>query len=83
MKSGEKFGIAKAVAKAIIFTLTKQDYLNVVCARASHWDEVGKWHYFKSEVLSCRRQKMVPATLAHRKDLIETIDQVKHKSVFQ
>jgi hypothetical protein len=39
---GEKFTIAKAVAKTVINTLTKQDYLNVISARASHWDEVGK-----------------------------------------
>lgn len=39
---GEKFSIAKGVAKTVINTLTKQDYVNVVCARASHWDEVGK-----------------------------------------
>ncbi len=40
---GEKFAISQAVAKAVIKTLTKQDYVNVVCARASHWDEVGKY----------------------------------------
>lgn len=39
---GEKFSIAKGVAKTVINTLTKQDYVNVVCARASHWDQVGK-----------------------------------------
>ena len=39
---GEKFSIAQAVAKTVINTLTKQDYVNVICARASHWNEVGK-----------------------------------------
>ena len=39
---GEKFTIAQGVAKTVINTLTKQDYVNVICARASHWDEVGK-----------------------------------------
>ena len=39
---GEKFAIAQAIAKTVINTLTRQDYVNVVCARASHWDEVGK-----------------------------------------
>ena len=41
--TGEKFSIAQGVAKTVINTLTKQDYVNVVCARASHWDEVGKY----------------------------------------
>ncbi|XP_064625749.1 voltage-dependent calcium channel subunit alpha-2/delta-2-like isoform X2 [Lineus longissimus] len=74
---GEKFTMAKAVAKTVINTLTKQDYLNVVSARASHWDEVGKWHYHATEVLSCKPDKMVPATVAHRKDLIEKIYSLK------
>ena len=39
---GEKFSIAKGVAKTVINTLTKQDYVNVICARDSYWDEVGK-----------------------------------------
>lgn len=39
---GAKFEIAKAVAKNVIRTLTKQDYVNVICSRASHWNEVGK-----------------------------------------
>ena len=39
---GDKFDIAKGVAKTVINTLTKQDYVNVICARASYWDEVGK-----------------------------------------
>ena len=40
--TGEKFEIAQAVAKTVINTLTRQDYVNVVCARASHWDDTGK-----------------------------------------
>ena len=42
MANDGKFSIAQAVAKIVISTLTKQDYVNVICARASHWDEVGK-----------------------------------------
>ena len=30
---GEKFDIAKGVAKTVINTLTKQDYVHVICAR--------------------------------------------------
>ena len=39
---GKKFNIAKSVVRTVMDTLTKQDYVNVICARASHWDEVGK-----------------------------------------
>ena len=43
MKDNEKFQIAQAVARTVIDTLTRQDYVNVICARQSHWDEVGKY----------------------------------------
>ena len=42
MRSNEKFSIAQAIAKAVIDTLTRMDYVNVVCARASYWDQIGK-----------------------------------------
>ncbi|CAH1252963.1 CACNA2D2 [Branchiostoma lanceolatum] len=71
---GEKFDIAKAVSKTILNTLTKQDFVNVVCARASHWDETGRWHQYDTEVLSCQQNRLVPASTAHRKDLIQKID---------
>ncbi|VEL34225.1 unnamed protein product [Protopolystoma xenopodis] len=74
---GEKSGIAKEVAIAIIRTLTKRDYMNVICARASHWDEVGHWYPYQTEVLSCQENHMVPATLAHRRDLIEKINAIE------
>ncbi|KAL8570692.1 hypothetical protein ACOMHN_039127 [Nucella lapillus] len=74
---GEKFAIAKAVAKNVIRTLTKQDYVNVICSRASHWNEVGKWYMYDTDVMSCQKKRMVPATNAHRKDLIEKIDKLK------
>lgn len=35
--------MAKQVAKTVLNTLTKQDYVNVICGRESHWDEVGKY----------------------------------------
>ena len=30
---GEKFDIAKGVAKTVINTLTRQDYVNMICAK--------------------------------------------------
>jgi voltage-dependent calcium channel alpha-2/delta-3 len=74
--SGKKFDIAKSVAKAVIDTLTSHDYVNVVCARASHWNEVGKTQAFQTEVLSCQQNRMVQATLAHRRDLKEKISEL-------
>lgn len=40
---GKRFHMAKQVAKTVLNTLTKQDYVNVICGRESHWDEVGKY----------------------------------------
>ncbi|XP_071499643.1 voltage-dependent calcium channel subunit alpha-2/delta-3-like [Diadema antillarum] len=66
---GEKFKIATEVVKTVLDTLTKQDYVNIICARASHWDGEGKWYYYETEVQSCKNDTLVPATTAHRKDL--------------
>ncbi|XP_030839369.1 voltage-dependent calcium channel subunit alpha-2/delta-3-like [Strongylocentrotus purpuratus] len=66
---GEKFKIATEVVKTVLDTLTKQDYVNIICARASHWDGEGKWYYYRTEVQSCKNDTLVPATTAHRKDL--------------
>ncbi len=71
--TGKKLQIAKSVAKYVIDTLTSHDYVNVICARASHWDEVGKTQTFQTQVLSCQQNSMVQATLAHRKDLKEKV----------
>ena len=38
----KRFDIAREVAKKAIITLTKRDYVNVICASASYWDEKGK-----------------------------------------
>jgi voltage-dependent calcium channel alpha-2/delta-3 len=73
---GKKFEIAKSVAKAVIDTLTSHDYVNVVCARASHWDEVGKSQSYQTEVLSCQQNRIVQATLAHRRDLKEKVSEL-------
>jgi voltage-dependent calcium channel alpha-2/delta-3 len=73
---GKKFDIAKSVAKAVIDTLTAHDYVNVICARASHWDEIGKSQSYQTEVLSCQQNRIVQATLAHRRDLKEKVSEL-------
>ncbi len=73
---GKKFEIAKSVAKAVIDTLTAHDYVNVICARASHWDEVGKSQSYQTEVLSCQQNRVVQATLAHKRDLKEKVSEL-------
>ncbi|XP_038057398.1 voltage-dependent calcium channel subunit alpha-2/delta-3-like [Patiria miniata] len=76
---GKKFDIAISLVRIILDTLTKQDYVNVICARASHWDEVGDWYPFNTTVLSCKDDRLVPATTAHRKDLKEKTGELKPK----
>jgi voltage-dependent calcium channel alpha-2/delta-3 len=74
--TGRKFDIAKSVAKAVIDTLTAHDYINVICARASHWSEVGKPQLYETEILSCKKNGVVQATLAHRRDLKEKVSEL-------
>ena len=55
------------------FFLKAHDYVNVICGRNSHWDEIGKSQTFQTEVLSCQQNRIVQATLAHRRDLKEKV----------
>ncbi len=32
-----------------------------------------RWHFYSTEVLSCQQDRLVQATVAHRKDLIEKV----------
>ena len=77
MKSNGKFAIGTSIATVIINTLTRQDYVNVICAHESHWNEIGKWHVYKTEVLSCQQDTMVKATLAFKRDLKEKLSKLK------
>ncbi|CAF1210710.1 unnamed protein product, partial [Didymodactylos carnosus] len=70
---GSKFEIGKSIAKVIIDTLTKQDYVNIICVHESHWNDIGKWTEYKTEVLSCQQDTMVQATLAYKRDLKEKL----------
>lgn len=36
-----------------------------------------RWFEYKTEVLSCQQNRLVPASTSHRKDLIEKIDNLK------
>ena len=73
MRANEKFAIGTSIATVIINTLTRQDYVNIICAHESHWNEIGKWHVYKTEVLSCQQDTMVKATLAFKRDLKEKL----------
>ncbi|EDO28538.1 predicted protein [Nematostella vectensis] len=69
--------MAKEIAKTVLNTLTKQDFVNVICGHASNWDEVGKWYQYDTEVLSCQKDRLVPASTSHRKDLTEKINNLQ------
>ena len=36
-----------------------------------------RWHHHQTNVLSCQHERMVPATIAHRKDLIKNIEDLQ------
>lgn len=77
MKFNGKFAIGTSIATVIIDTLTRQDYVNVICAHESHWNDIGKWHVYKTEVLSCQQDTMVKGTLAFKRDLKEKLAKLK------
>ncbi|EDV25350.1 uncharacterized protein TRIADDRAFT_55341 [Trichoplax adhaerens] len=74
---GNRFKIAKSVAKTVLATLTRNDYVNIVCTRFSHWDETGKWHFYETTVLGCYKDQLIPASLTNRKSLSNAIDNLK------
>nr|QJU69482.1 cacna2d1 [Nematostella vectensis] len=74
---GKRLRMAKEIAKTVLNTLTKQDFVNVICGHASNWDEVGKWYQYDTEVLSCQKDRLVPASTSHRKDLTEKINNLQ------
>ena len=41
------------------------------------FQSIFRWHAFNTEVQSCQHERMVPATIAHRKDLIKNIEGLK------
>lgn len=73
----KKFNMAKSIAISVLNTLTKQDYVNIICGHESHWDEVGKNKQYSTDVLSCQQNRLVPASISHRKDLIAKIKDLK------
>ncbi|XP_028402985.1 voltage-dependent calcium channel subunit alpha-2/delta-1-like isoform X1 [Dendronephthya gigantea] len=77
--SGKKFNMAKSIAITVLNTLTKQDYVNVICGREPYYDEVGKFIHedVQTNVLSCQQNRLVPASTSHRKDLIAKIKELK------
>lgn len=77
MRLNGKFAIGTSIATVIINTLTRQDYVNIICAHESHWDDIGKWHVYQTEVLSCQQDSMVKATLAFKRDLKEKLATLK------
>ena len=36
-----------------------------------------RWHFYETTVLSCHSERMVPATIAHRKDLIKNVENLR------
>ena len=46
------------------------DYVFISCV-------IYRWHFYDTKVLSCEEERMVAATNAHRKDLIEKIEKLK------
>ncbi len=67
----------KSVALNILNTLTKQDYVNVVLSRSEFWTDLGEYHQHSSEVLSCEKHRLVPASTSHKKQLAAAIEEIQ------
>ncbi len=67
----------RSVALNILGTLTKQDYVNVVVSRSEFWTDTGEYNKHDSQVLSCEKHKLVPASTSHKKQLAAAIEEIQ------
>ena len=66
----------KSVALNILNTLTKQDYVNVVVSRSEFWTDRGEYNNHTSQILSCEKHRLVPASTSHKKQLAAAIEEI-------
>ena len=67
----------KLVALNILNTLTKQDYVNVILSRSEFWTDKGEYNNYTSEILSCEKHRLVPASTSHKRQLAAAIEEIE------
>ncbi|XP_065176814.1 voltage-dependent calcium channel subunit alpha-2/delta-3-like isoform X1 [Sycon ciliatum] len=74
MDDDGRMGIAKAAAKQIINSLTRDDQVNVICSRGNYINSGGNRRSYDPVVLGCNKKKFMRATPSNRAQLISSID---------
>ena len=77
MNVGNRLVRAKRIAKAILRTLTVEDYVSVVEAKQGYYDYWSDWRYRECKELGCVPDRLFPATTSVREDLNQKIDAIE------
>ena len=71
-----RWRIAKQTVRTILSTLTKDDFVNVVTYRSSHYDYYSNYlRYRKFQVLGCRQNALQSATAALQQVFMDRLDE--------
>ena len=68
--------IAKQTVSTILSGLTKDDFVNVITYRSSHWDYNSNYYsYRRFQVLGCRQDSLQSATVSRQQEILDRLDE--------
>ena len=71
-----RWRIAKQTVRTILSTLTRDDFVNVVTYRSSHYDYDGNRRRYRNfQVLGCQQNALQSATAARQQELMDRLDE--------
>lgn len=71
-----RWRIAKQTVGTILSSLTKDDFVNVITYRSSHWDYDSNYYSYRSfQVLGCRQDALSSATAARQQEMIDRLNE--------
>ncbi|CAH1794236.1 unnamed protein product [Owenia fusiformis] len=77
MAQSNAFNRMKSVALKLISTFTRSDSVNVIVSRSPHWDATGRYFDHRTEVLSCVKDRLVPASTKQRRAWRQSIENLQ------
>ena len=71
-----RWRIAKQTVSTILSTLTRDDFVNVITYRSSHWDYNSNYYSYRNmQVLGCRQNALQSATAARQQELMDRLNE--------
>jgi len=71
-----RWRIALRTVQTILSTLTKDDFVNVITYRTSHYDYDSNYYSYRPfQVLGCRQTALQAATAAHQQEIMDRLNE--------